>query len=56
VDDLLVLCELGEEGEDADTLEEIDALLPALEQKVGKMEFARMLSGPHTGLRRSHFY
>jgi peptide chain release factor 2 len=47
VEDLLMLCELGQEGEDQATLEEISALLPALEQKVGKMEFARMLSGPH---------
>jgi len=47
VEDLLLLCELGEEGEDEATLEEIAGLLPALEQKVGKMEFARMLSGPH---------
>jgi peptide chain release factor 2 len=43
----MVLAELGEEGEDEATLAEIRELLPELEQKVAKMEFARMLSGPH---------
>ncbi len=38
---------MGEEGEDEDTLAEIRDLLPLLEQKVAKMEFARMLSGEH---------
>jgi peptide chain release factor 2 len=47
LDDLTVLAELGEEGEDEATLEEIRQLLPGLEQKVAKMEFARMLSGEH---------
>ncbi len=47
LDDLLVLCELGEESEDQETLEEVRQLLPALEQRVAKMEFARMLSGEH---------
>ncbi len=47
LEDLLVLVELGEEGEDEETLVEIRGLLPGLEQKVGKMEFARMLSGEH---------
>ena len=47
LDDLLVLVELGEESEDEETLAEVRELLPALEQKVGKMEFARMLSGEH---------
>jgi len=42
-----VLAELGEEGEDEATLEEIRSLLPDLEKKVGQMEFARMLSGEH---------
>ncbi|ALC16436.1 peptide chain release factor 2 [Desulfuromonas soudanensis] len=42
-----MLAELGEEGEDEATLAEIRELLPTLEQKVGKMEFARMLSGEH---------
>jgi len=42
-----VLAELGEEGEDEATLEEIRGLLPELEKKVAKMEFARMLSGEH---------
>jgi len=46
-EDLEVLAELGEEGEDEATLAEIRELLPVLEQKVAKMEFARMLSGPH---------
>ena len=47
LEDLQVLAELGEEGEDEATLEEIRDLLPALEKKVAKMEFARMLSGEH---------
>ncbi len=42
-----MLAELGEEGEDQATLDEIRALLPDLEQKIEKMEFARMLSGEH---------
>jgi peptide chain release factor 2 len=47
LEDLLILAELGEEGEDEATLEEIRSLLPDLEKKVGRMEFARMLSGEH---------
>ncbi|BCR05217.1 peptide chain release factor 2 [Desulfuromonas versatilis] len=47
LEDLLVLVELGEEGEDEETLAEVRGLLPELEQRVGKMEFARMLSGEH---------
>jgi peptide chain release factor 2 len=47
LEDLSVLAELGEEGEDEATLAEIRELLPALGQKVAKMEFARMLSGQH---------
>ena len=47
LEDLQVLVELGEEGEDEETLAEVKSLLPDLETKVGKMEFARMLSGEH---------
>jgi peptide chain release factor 2 len=47
LEDLQVLAELGQEGEDEATLAEIRDLLPALEKKVAKMEFARMLSGEH---------
>jgi peptide chain release factor 2 len=47
LEDLQVLAELGQEGEDGATLAEIRDLLPALEKKVAKMEFARMLSGEH---------
>jgi len=47
LEDLQVLCELGEEGEDEDSLTEIRSLLPELEEKVGKMEFARMLCGEY---------
>jgi peptide chain release factor 2 len=47
VDDLAVLTELGEEGEDEGTLAEIRELLPGLEGRIAKMEFARMLSGEH---------
>ena len=42
-----MLIELGEESEDEATLEEVCDLLPALEERVGRMEFARMLSGEH---------
>jgi peptide chain release factor 2 len=45
--DIQVLIELGEEGEDEETLAEIRGILPALEKKIGQMEFARMLSGEH---------
>ncbi len=47
LEDLLVLADLGQEGEDEATLAEIREILPDLERKVGKMEFARMLSGEH---------
>lgn len=47
LEDLQVLIELGEEGEDEDTLAEVNALLPDLEQLIARMEFARMLSGEH---------
>jgi len=47
LDDLLVLVELGEESDDQETLAEVRALLPALENKINRMEFARMLSGEH---------
>jgi len=43
----MVLAELGEEGEDKETLSEIQALLPDLDKKIDQMEFARMLSGEH---------
>jgi len=42
-----VLIELGEEGEDEETLLEVNALLPDLKKLIDKMEFARMLSGEH---------
>jgi peptide chain release factor 2 len=47
LEDLQVLIEMGEEGEDQETLDEVKALLPDLEKQVGQMEFARMLSGEH---------
>jgi peptide chain release factor 2 len=47
LDDLLVLVELGEEGEDEATLVEVRELLVELTRQVERMEFARMLSGPH---------
>jgi peptide chain release factor 2 len=47
LEDLLVLAELGEESGDEATLAEIRTLLPKLEATVGRMEFARMLSGEH---------
>jgi peptide chain release factor 2 len=47
LDDIQVLIELGEEGEDEETLEEVNELLPDLKKLIGRMEFARMLSGEH---------
>ncbi|OHB25965.1 MAG: peptide chain release factor 2 [Desulfuromonadaceae bacterium GWC2_58_13] len=47
LEDLLILVELGEEGGDEEILKEIREILPTLEKRVGQMEFARMLSGPH---------
>ncbi len=47
LEDVQVLIELGEESEDEETLAEVRTILPGLEKKVGKMEFARMLSGEH---------
>jgi peptide chain release factor 2 len=47
LEDLQVLVELGEESEDEATLNEVRELLPDLEKRVAKMEFARMLSGEH---------
>ncbi len=41
------MVEIGEEGGDEDILKEIKEILPVLEKRVGQMEFARMLSGPH---------
>jgi peptide chain release factor 2 len=47
LDDIQVLIEMGEEGEDEETLLEVNALLPDLKKLIDKMEFARMLSGEH---------
>lgn len=47
LEDIQVLIELGEESEDQDALDEVNAMLPELEKQVGRMEFARMLSGEH---------
>ncbi|MBE9487486.1 MAG: peptide chain release factor 2 [Desulfuromonadales bacterium] len=47
LEDIQVLVELGEEEEDQDTLDEVNDLLPVLEQQIARMEFARMLSGEH---------
>lgn len=47
LDDLELLTELGEEGEDQESLDEIRGLLPELETRIARMEFARMLSGEH---------
>ncbi len=47
LEDLEVLIELGEEGEDEETLTEVNALLLPLKKLIGQMEFARMLSGEH---------
>lgn len=47
IEDASVLIELGEEGEDQETLDEVNAMLPDLVKQIDKMEFARMLSGEH---------
>ncbi len=47
LEDLQVLIELGEEGEDEETLAEVNGMLPELQQQIAQMEFARMLSGDH---------
>ena len=47
LEDAQVLIELGEEGEDEETLIEVNAMLPGLVKLIDKMEFARMLSGEH---------
>ena len=41
------MIELGEESEDEEALAEVRDMLPALEKSIGRMEFARMLSGEH---------
>ncbi len=47
LDDAEVLIELGEESDDQDSLDELNAQLPLTARQVEQMEFARMLSGPH---------
>jgi peptide chain release factor 2 len=47
LEDATLLIEMGEEGDDQATLEEVNAMLPAVEKKIAAMEFARMLSGSH---------
>ena len=47
LEDVQVLIELGEESEDNETLAEVRELLPGLEKSIGRMGFARMLSGEH---------
>ncbi len=47
LEDVQVLIELGEESEDEEALAEIREMLPNIEKTIGKMEFARMLSGEH---------
>ncbi|WP_366526888.1 peptide chain release factor 2 [Nannocystis sp.] len=45
LDDAVTLYELGREAEDADSILEAAASLAALEERVAKMEFRRMLGG-----------
>jgi peptide chain release factor 2 len=47
LEDIEVLIELGEEGEDEETLTEVNGMLPDLQKQIAQMEFARMLSGDH---------
>ena len=48
-EDAQVLVELGEESEDESVRAEATELLQASQERIAKMEFARMLSGPHDG-------
>ena len=45
--DVRELCELASAENDAETLAELESELKALESQVEKVEFHRMLSGPH---------
>lgn len=47
LEDAEVLIEMGEEAEDQEVLDEVNAMLPGLVKQIDKMEFARMLSGEH---------
>lgn len=47
LDDAEVLIELAEETSDQESLDELNAQLPLAARQIEKMEFARMLSGPH---------
>lgn len=47
LEDIQILIELGEEGEDEETLIEVNGMLPDLQKLIAQMEFARMLSGDH---------
>ena len=47
VEDARVLCDLADEAKDEPTALEAANVLTATEEAVGKMEFARMLSGPY---------
>ncbi len=47
LEDAEVLIEMGEEVEDQEVLDEVNAMLPDLIKQIEKMEFARMLSGEH---------
>lgn len=47
LDDAEVMIELGEEGQDQETLTELNQQLLLVARQIEKMEFARMLSGPH---------
>jgi len=47
LDDVRVLADLADEAKDEATAIEAAGLLTTIEEAVGKMEFARMLSGPY---------
>lgn len=47
LEDIQILVELGEEGEDQESLDEVNGMLPELIKQIDRMEFARMLSGEH---------
>ncbi|MFN7130445.1 MAG: peptide chain release factor 2 [Myxococcales bacterium] len=47
LEDAEVLMQLAEELNDASELESVASMLEAVGQKIGAMEFARMLNGPH---------
>jgi peptide chain release factor 2 len=49
MEDVKIHIELGSEAEDEETLIEVKLLIGKLEEGISRLEFQRMLSGPHDG-------